>query len=56
MDCYIAEFTPSAFGIDSREWSIANPEGESIETVQKIADDLEQRVTDLFDEIEERVK
>jgi len=55
MGCYIAEFAPGSFGGDSREWDLANPEGQDIETVREIRDDLTARIGDLFDEIEQEV-
>jgi len=55
MGCYIAEFAPGSFGGDSREWNLANPAGQDLETVREIRDDLSERIADLFDEIEQEV-
>jgi protein-tyrosine-phosphatase len=55
MGCYIAEFDPNGFGGDTREWDLPNPEGEDLETVRAVRDELESRVEDLFDEIEREV-
>jgi protein-tyrosine-phosphatase len=55
MGCYIAEFDPGSFGVDSREWDLENPEGQELETVRGIRDDLVERIVDLFDEIEQEV-
>ena len=52
MGCSIAEFNPTSFGVESREWALPNPEGEDIETVRGIRQDIEGRVRSLFDEIE----
>jgi protein-tyrosine-phosphatase len=55
MGCYVAEFTPNAFSVDSREWELPDPEGQDLQTVRQIRDALEQRVSGLFDEIEQEV-
>jgi arsenate reductase len=53
MGCYIAEFRPSSFGGDTREWELDDPAGESPESVRALRSELEGRVDDLFDEIEQ---
>ena len=53
MGCSVREFNPASFGVDSREWTLTNPEGEDLETVRGIRDEIEQRVEALFDEIED---
>jgi protein-tyrosine-phosphatase len=53
MGCTVAEFNPDHYGVESREWNLPNPEGEDAETVRAVRDDVESRVADLFDEIEE---
>lgn len=52
MGCSISEFNPASFGVDSREWVLTDPEGEDLETVREIRDEIEERVQKLFDEIE----
>lgn len=52
MGCSISEFNPASFGIDSRGWPLTDPEGEDLETVREIRDEIEERVQKLFDEIE----
>jgi protein-tyrosine-phosphatase len=52
MGCTINEFSPSTYGVEHREWGLVDPEGKDIETVRAVRDELERRVSDLFDEIE----
>jgi len=54
MGCSISEFNPASFGVDSREWTLANPEGEDLETVREIRDEIEERVRMLFNVIEDK--
>nr|WP_089808368.1 hypothetical protein [Halogeometricum rufum] len=53
MGCTINEFHPSTYGVEHREWGLRDPEGEDFETVREIRDELDRRVTELFDEIED---
>jgi protein-tyrosine-phosphatase len=53
MGCTINEFHPSTYGVEHREWGLRDPEEEDFETVREIRDELERRVTELFDEIED---
>ena len=53
MGCTINEFNPSAYGVEHRNWGLVDPEGEDMETVRAVRDELERRVSDLFDEIED---
>lgn len=52
MGCYIAEFNPALYGVDSREWSVVDPNTEELLQVRPIRNDIEQRVIALFDETE----
>jgi len=36
--------------VEVRDWALDDPHGQSIERVREIRDDIEQRVSDLFDE------
>jgi len=38
--------------VDVRDWALADPDGADRERVREIRDEIEQRVTDLFDDIE----
>lgn len=56
MGCYVSEFDPSSFGVDSREWSFADPKDVDLGTTREIRDAIEVRVVELFDEIEEETQ
>ncbi|MEF8843463.1 MAG: hypothetical protein V5A62_17860 [Haloarculaceae archaeon] len=53
MGCTINEFSPSSYGVEHRAWDLRDPGGEDMETVRAVRDELERRVSDLFDEIED---
>ena len=53
MGCTINEFSPAAYGVEHREWGLVDPAGEEMETVRAVRDELERRVSELFDEVEE---
>ncbi len=52
MGCSITKFNPAQYGVESHEWDIANPDGQDMETVRDVRDEIETRVERLFDEIE----
>jgi len=54
MGCSTLELDTSA-DVDVRDWALADPDGRNIERVHEIRDEIEERVTNLFDEIENRV-
>lgn len=51
MGCSTLELDTSA-DVDVRDWALADPDGQDLEHVREIRDDIEQRVVALFDEIE----
>jgi arsenate reductase len=51
MGCSTLELDAST--VDVRDWALDDPDGQDMERVRRIRDDIEQRVKDLFDEIEE---
>lgn len=53
MGCSISEFNPAHYGVEYRGWDITNPAKEDRETVNGVIDEIEGRVEELFDEIEE---
>jgi protein-tyrosine-phosphatase len=53
MGCTINEFNPSSYGVEHREWGLVDPAGEEMEAVRAVRDELERRVEELFDEIED---
>jgi len=52
MGCAITKFNPDQYGVDSREWDLTNPDGQNMETVREVREEIESRVNSLFDEIE----
>jgi protein-tyrosine-phosphatase len=52
MGCSTLEL--DAEDVDIRDWALDDPDGEDLDQVRTIRDDIEQRVTDLFDELETR--
>jgi len=53
MGCTVNEFNPAQYGVESREWELTNPEGEEMDVVRSVRDEIEARVHALFDEIEQ---
>jgi protein-tyrosine-phosphatase len=41
---------------DVRDWALSDPDGQDLDAVRAIRDDIEERVGALFDEIERRVE
>ncbi len=52
MGCSISKFNPGSYGVKSYTWDLRNPDGADPETVGRVRDEIESRVTELFDEIE----
>lgn len=52
MGCTITKFSPEQYGVESYDWDLANPDGQDIETVREVRDEVETRVKDMFEEIE----
>lgn len=48
MGCLTLEL--DAETVDVRDWALDDPDGQEMEQVREIRDDIEQRVVDLFDE------
>jgi arsenate reductase (thioredoxin) len=55
MGCSTLEFDTSA-DVDVRDWALADPDGQDIDCVREIRDDIEDQVKSLFDEIETRLR
>ncbi|MFB9806815.1 low molecular weight phosphatase family protein [Haladaptatus pallidirubidus] len=51
MGCSTLELDTSA-DVDVRDWALADPDGQKLDHVREIRDEIEQRVIALFDEIE----
>ncbi|MEF8827386.1 MAG: low molecular weight phosphatase family protein [Haloarcula sp.] len=52
MGCSITKFNPEQYGVESHDWVLTNPDGQDMETVRDVRDEIEPRVETLFDEIE----
>jgi len=53
MGCSTLEL--DATGVDVRDWALADPDGQDLEGVREIREEIGERVSDLFDEIEREV-
>ena len=49
MGCSTLEL--DAEEIDVRDWALTDPDGQDLDQVREIRNNIEQRVTDLFDEV-----
>jgi protein-tyrosine-phosphatase len=52
MGCSASDVCPAGWGGENRDWGLDDPGGQSIEVVREIRDDIENRVENLFDELE----
>lgn len=52
MGCYISEFNPAQYGVESLEWDLTNPDGQDMEAVREVRDEIESKIETLFDEVE----
>ena len=52
MGCSVTKFNPAKYGVRSREWNLTNPDGQDMETVREVRDEIERRIETLFDELE----
>lgn len=51
MGCAAEDVCPAGWAGENRDWSLDDPDGSSPAQVVKIRDEIEDRVSDLFDEI-----
>lgn len=56
MGCSIMKFNPAQYGVESHEWDLTNPDGQNMETVRDVRDEIESKVETLFDDVERRVE
>lgn len=56
MGCSIMQFDPAQYGVESHEWDLTNPDGQDLETVRNVRDEIEAKVEMLFDEVERLVE
>jgi len=55
MGCSITKFNPAQYDVESHEWELMNPDGQDMETVRDVRDEIERQVETLFDELERLV-
>ena len=53
MGCSTLDVGDVDESVDVRDWALMDPDGEDMDTVRTIRDDIEGRVVALFDELEE---
>jgi protein-tyrosine-phosphatase len=54
MGCSTLDLDADA-GVDVRDWGLDDPDGEELDRVREIRDEIRDRVRALFDEIEREV-
>ncbi len=54
MGCSASDVCPATFAGESRDWNLDDPGGATPEEAREIRDEVRQRVSALFDELEER--
>jgi protein-tyrosine-phosphatase len=52
MGCSTLELDADEDDVDVRDWALADPDGQDLDRVREIRDEVGQRVSALFDEIE----
>jgi protein-tyrosine-phosphatase len=55
MGCSTLELDADDSDVDVRDWALDDPDGEDLDRVREIRDDVRDRVRGLFDEIEREV-
>jgi protein-tyrosine-phosphatase len=55
MGCSTLELDTEGSGVDVRDWALDDPDGSDLERVREIRDEIHDRVSALFDEIEQEV-
>lgn len=53
MGCSTLDVGDVGDGVEVRDWALADPDGEELDRVRDIRDEIERRVTALFDEFSE---
>jgi protein-tyrosine-phosphatase len=53
MGCSTLDVGEVGDSVDVRDWALLDPDGEDMDTVRDIRDDIEGRVAALFDELDE---
>jgi protein-tyrosine-phosphatase len=52
MGCSTLELDADGSRVDVRDWALEDPDGRDLDAVRAIRDDIERRVSALFDELE----
>ncbi|MFC7132744.1 MULTISPECIES: low molecular weight phosphatase family protein [Salinibaculum] len=55
MGCSTLELDADDADVDVRDWALADPDGKDLNRVREIRDEIRDRVSSLFDEIEQGV-
>ncbi|MEF8827461.1 MAG: low molecular weight phosphatase family protein [Halovenus sp.] len=55
MGCSTLELDADEDDVDVRDWALDDPDGQDLDRVREIRDDVRQRVSALFDEIEQEL-
>lgn len=53
MGCSAKDVCPATWSGENRDWGLDDPDGQDLATVRAIRDEIEARVSDLFDELAE---
>jgi protein-tyrosine-phosphatase len=56
MGCSTLELDADGSDVDIRDWALDDPDGEDLDRVREIRDEIRDRVRSLFDEIEREVR
>ena len=56
MGCPITKFNPAQYGVQSHGGDLTNPDGQDMQTVREVRDEIERRVETLFDELDRRIE
>jgi protein-tyrosine-phosphatase len=52
MGCSTLDLDADGSDVDLRDWALDDPDGDDLDRVREIRDEIERRVTALFDEVE----
>lgn len=55
LGCSAGDVRPANFTGNNRDWDLADPDGEDVDAVRAIRDRINQRVSTLFDELEDQI-
>jgi arsenate reductase (thioredoxin) len=54
IGCSVQDVCPATWSGDNRDWGLDDPDGKSIKVVREIRDEIDNRVSEFFDELESR--